>query len=52
MTFGRCLSPKMDDLVVQSKALWELPWLYEEASSLAEKVRARTSRRRRHARRP
>lgn len=52
VTFGRCLSPKMDDLVVQSKALWELPWLYEEASSLAEKVRARTSRRRRHARRP
>ncbi|XP_051911090.1 interferon gamma-like [Hippocampus zosterae] len=43
---------QMDDLVVQSKALWELPWLYEEASSLSERLRVRTSRRRRHARRP
>ncbi|XP_056280621.1 interferon gamma-like [Pseudoliparis swirei] len=25
---------QIDNLVVQSKALWELPWLYEEASSL------------------
>ncbi|XP_054623780.1 interferon gamma-like [Dunckerocampus dactyliophorus] len=26
---------QMDNVVIQSKALWELPWLYEEAGSLA-----------------
>ncbi|XP_049616482.1 interferon gamma 1 isoform X2 [Syngnathus scovelli] len=31
---------QMDNLMVQSKALWELPWLYEEASLLAESGRA------------
>ncbi|XP_061662698.1 interferon gamma 1 [Syngnathoides biaculeatus] len=44
-----------DNLVVQSKALWELPWLYEEASSLAEGGRERRRRRqtsRRVARKP
>ncbi|XP_053200004.1 interferon gamma-like [Scomber japonicus] len=40
---------KMDDMVVQSKALWELPWLYEEASTLVE-VNQRRRRRRRQAR--
>ncbi|XP_049616481.1 interferon gamma 1 isoform X1 [Syngnathus scovelli] len=34
------LPPQMDNLMVQSKALWELPWLYEEASLLAESGRA------------
>ncbi|XP_077400052.1 interferon gamma [Vanacampus margaritifer] len=44
---------QMDNLVVQSKALWELPWLYEEASSLGESIpplhrrRRQTTRRRR-----
>ncbi|XP_034019352.1 interferon gamma-like [Thalassophryne amazonica] len=27
---------KMDNFIIQSKSLWELPWLYEKASSLAE----------------
>ncbi|XP_037098741.1 interferon gamma-like [Syngnathus acus] len=36
---------QMDNLVVQSKALWELPWLYEEARSLAESGRAGTPNR-------
>ncbi|XP_077355383.1 interferon gamma [Festucalex cinctus] len=38
---------QMDNLVIQSKALWELPGLYEEASSLAESVRPAMTRRRR-----
>ncbi|KAM7367374.1 hypothetical protein PAMP_015279 [Pampus punctatissimus] len=38
---------EMDNKVIQSKALWELSWLYEEASSLVKMQR----RRRRHARR-
>ncbi|XP_078099144.1 interferon gamma-like [Sander vitreus] len=44
---------KLDNRVVQSKALWELLWLYEEASSLndANKLRRRRRRRRRQARR-
>ncbi|XP_028255738.1 interferon gamma isoform X2 [Parambassis ranga] len=40
---------KRDNLIVQSKALWELPWLYEEASSLSESFRNQR-RRRRHTR--
>ncbi|KAM9771914.1 interferon gamma [Syngnathus typhle] len=36
---------QMDNLVVQSKALWELPSLYKEASSLAESGRAGTPNR-------
>nr|XP_057921676.1 interferon gamma-like [Doryrhamphus excisus] len=32
---------QMDNMLIQSKALWELPWLYEEASSLAAEPRAR-----------
>ncbi|XP_037317291.1 interferon gamma-like [Pungitius pungitius] len=39
-----------DDLLVQSKALWELPWLYEEASSLGERRRRRRQTKR--SRRP
>ncbi|XP_044042598.1 interferon gamma-like [Siniperca chuatsi] len=42
---------QMDNFVVQSKALWELPWLYEEASSLTENIRMQRRRRRRQARR-
>ncbi|XP_070710108.1 interferon gamma-like [Pempheris klunzingeri] len=44
---------KMDNAVIQSKALWELPWLYEEASSLPNTIRMQKQmrRRRRHARR-
>ncbi|XP_037616259.1 interferon gamma-like [Sebastes umbrosus] len=38
---------QMDDLVVQSKALWELPWLYEEASSLNNTMKSERRRRRR-----
>nr|ATB56374.1 interferon gamma [Acanthopagrus schlegelii] len=41
---------QMDNLVVQSKALWELPWLYEEASSLSDNSEVRRRRRRRQAR--
>ncbi|XP_036977752.1 interferon gamma-like [Acanthopagrus latus] len=37
---------QMDNLVVQSKALWELPWLYEEASSLSDNSKMRRRRRR------
>ncbi|CAK6974549.1 interferon gamma-like [Scomber scombrus] len=37
---------KMDDMVVQSKALWELPWLYEEASTLITRNKERRRRRR------
>ncbi|XP_071397315.1 interferon gamma-like [Centroberyx affinis] len=36
-----------DNAVVQSKALWELKWLYQEGSSLAEKRMQRRRRRRR-----
>ncbi|XP_061523506.1 interferon gamma-like [Phycodurus eques] len=44
---------QMDNLAVQSKALWELPWLYEEASALVESGRERRRRRRRQTpRRP
>ncbi|KAF7199244.1 interferon gamma 1 precursor [Nothobranchius furzeri] len=31
---------------VQSKALWELPWIFEEASSLADNIMKRRRRRR------
>ncbi|XP_030295621.1 LOW QUALITY PROTEIN: interferon gamma-like [Sparus aurata] len=41
---------QMDNFVVQSKALWELPWLYEEASSLSDNSERRRRRRRRQAR--
>ncbi|XP_054653367.1 interferon gamma 1 [Dunckerocampus dactyliophorus] len=37
---------QMDNALIQSKALWELPWLYQEASSLADK---RCQRRHRQA---
>ncbi|KAM4615507.1 interferon gamma [Polymixia lowei] len=37
---------KIDDSVIQSKALGELTWMYQEASSLAEKKRQRRRRRR------
>nr|WHA35311.1 interferon gamma [Acanthopagrus latus] len=37
---------QMDNLVVQSKALWELPWLYEEASLLSDNSEMRRRRRR------
>ncbi|XP_035532724.1 interferon gamma-like [Morone saxatilis] len=37
---------QMDKRVVQSKALWELPWLYEEASSLSDEMQRRRRRRR------
>ncbi|XP_033933577.1 interferon gamma 1 [Pseudochaenichthys georgianus] len=40
---------KMDSATVQSKALGELPWLYEEASDLNNEIQSR--RRRRHAQR-
>ncbi|XP_041637030.1 interferon gamma-like [Cheilinus undulatus] len=36
---------KMENNVVQSKALWELPWLYEEASSLSKAHRQERRRR-------
>ncbi|XP_068163345.1 interferon gamma-like isoform X3 [Antennarius striatus] len=36
-----------DDVTVQSKALWELPWLYEEASSLSNNTKEERRRRRR-----
>ncbi|XP_045896220.1 interferon gamma-like isoform X1 [Micropterus dolomieu] len=42
---------QMDNFVIQSKALWELPWLYEEASTLTENIRMERRRRRRQARR-
>ncbi|NP_001347663.1 interferon gamma 1 precursor [Lates calcarifer] len=44
---------QMDNFVIQSKALWELPRLYEEASSLPDDIRMqrRRRRRRRQARR-
>ncbi|XP_060933167.1 interferon gamma-like isoform X2 [Limanda limanda] len=32
---------QMDDRIIQSKALGELPWLYEEASSLMQRRRRR-----------
>ncbi|KAK9525962.1 hypothetical protein VZT92_016627 [Zoarces viviparus] len=41
---------QMDNLKVQSKALWELPWLYEEASSLYD-IKMERRRRRRQTRR-
>nr|AFM31242.1 interferon gamma [Epinephelus coioides] len=37
---------QMGDPIIQSKALWELPWLYEEASSLSNIQRERRRRRR------
>ncbi|KAF7642441.1 hypothetical protein LDENG_00257940, partial [Lucifuga dentata] len=37
---------QMDNLIIQSKALWELPWLYQEASTLAESNRKQRRRRR------
>ncbi|XP_061618720.1 interferon gamma-like isoform X2 [Phyllopteryx taeniolatus] len=50
---GKLQHIQMDNLVVQSKALWELPWLYEEASALVESGRERRRRRRRQTlRRP
>ncbi|XP_041819812.1 interferon gamma-like [Chelmon rostratus] len=43
---------QIDNFVIQSKALWELPWLYEEASLLSENTEMqRRQRRRRQARR-
>ncbi|XP_059181988.1 interferon gamma-like [Centropristis striata] len=43
---------QMDNRVIQSKALGELPWLYEEASVLFEEIKLeRRRRRRRQARR-
>ncbi|KAK2859200.1 hypothetical protein Q5P01_003820 [Channa striata] len=41
---------QLDNTVVQSKALWELPWLYEEASTLSH-MQMQRKRRRRQARR-
>ncbi|XP_073336990.1 interferon gamma-like [Pagrus major] len=38
---------QMDNFVIQSKALWELPWLYEEASSLSDSSEIQRRRRRR-----
>ncbi|XP_061817480.1 interferon gamma-like [Nerophis lumbriciformis] len=35
---------QVDNELIRSKALWELPWLYEEASSLANKRRQRRRR--------
>lgn len=40
----------MNDSVVQSKALWELSGIYEEASSLSNSTRKEKQRRRRQAR--
>ncbi|XP_072233414.1 interferon gamma-like [Leuresthes tenuis] len=37
---------QMNNLKVQGKALWELPWLFEEASSLAETISKKRRRRR------
>nr|UXB54328.1 IFNgamma [Gadus macrocephalus] len=37
---------QINNSVVQSKALWELPWLFNEASSLAERKRRSLRRRR------
>ncbi|KAM3587761.1 uncharacterized protein V6R79_013552 [Siganus canaliculatus] len=42
---------KMDDLMVQSKALGELPFFYEEASSLSDHSEKQRRRRRRQAKR-
>ncbi|XP_040005620.1 interferon gamma-like [Xiphias gladius] len=43
---------QMHNPAIQSKALWELSWLYEEASSLSDTIRMqRRRRRRRQARR-
>ncbi|XP_068611628.1 interferon gamma related [Brachionichthys hirsutus] len=39
-----------DNVAVQNKALWELPWLYEEASSLSNNTREDRRRRRRRRR--
>ncbi|XP_068565534.1 interferon gamma-like [Cebidichthys violaceus] len=36
---------QLNNLKVQSKALWELPWLYEEASSYDSKLERRRLRR-------
>ncbi|KAE8281197.1 hypothetical protein D5F01_LYC20171 [Larimichthys crocea] len=41
---------QMNDSVVQSKALWELSGIYEEASSLSNSTRKEKQRRRRQAR--
>ncbi|XP_053271306.1 interferon gamma isoform X1 [Pleuronectes platessa] len=41
---------QMDDRIIQGKALGELPWLYEEASSLTSSIRLERRRRRRQAR--
>ncbi|KAM6895758.1 interferon gamma 1-like [Xenentodon cancila] len=37
---------QVDNFKVQSKALWELPWLFEEASSLANTIKMKRRRRR------
>ncbi|KAI3366968.1 hypothetical protein L3Q82_009249, partial [Scortum barcoo] len=37
---------QVDNAVIQSKALWELPWLYQEASSLPSTQERRRRRRR------
>ncbi|XP_032445781.1 interferon gamma 1-like [Xiphophorus hellerii] len=41
---------EMDNIKVQGKALWELPWIYEKANSLADNVMRRRRRRRRQTR--
>nr|XP_046235571.1 interferon gamma-like isoform X2 [Scatophagus argus] len=38
---------QMDNFIIQSKALWDLPWFYEEASSLPENIEKMQRRRRR-----
>ncbi|XP_061570508.1 interferon gamma-like [Cololabis saira] len=37
---------QMDNFKVQSKALWELPWLFEEASSMPNAIKMKRRRRR------
>uniref|UniRef100_A0A3B5M3X1 Interferon gamma n=1 Tax=Xiphophorus couchianus TaxID=32473 RepID=A0A3B5M3X1_9TELE len=41
---------KLKHIEVQGKALWELPWIYEKANSLADNVMRRRRRRRRQTR--
>ncbi|XP_032360997.1 interferon gamma [Etheostoma spectabile] len=41
---------QLNNRVVQSKALWELPWLYEEASSLNDTIKLERRMRRRRRR--
>ncbi|KAK1906137.1 Interferon gamma [Dissostichus eleginoides] len=48
-SLNKLIGIKKDNFTVQSKALGELPWLYEEASDLNNEIQSR--RRRRQARR-